>query len=82
MSKWDPIGVSGVPEAADEYDSYIGDVCGLLDRNAENDEIAAYLVWVETRRMGLTDLAGNPLLPPEARSEAVEALRQLRNMEF
>ena len=26
MAEWDPIGVSDIPEAADEYDSYIGGV--------------------------------------------------------
>jgi hypothetical protein len=26
MREWDPIGVAGSPEAADEYDSYVGKV--------------------------------------------------------
>jgi hypothetical protein len=26
MERWDPIGVNGIPEAQDEYDSYIGGV--------------------------------------------------------
>ena len=45
MSTWDPIGVSDVPEAADEYDMYIGDICGLLKRHATAAEITRYLVW-------------------------------------
>lgn len=79
MSKWDPIGVSDTPEAADEYDRYIGDVCTLLDRNATNEEITNYLRWVETERMGLTDLKGNPLVPAEVRSAAVAALQDVKN---
>ena len=34
MAEWDPIGVSDIPEAADEYDSYIGGVYELW--NAEH----------------------------------------------
>jgi hypothetical protein len=30
MRSWDPIGVSGWPDAADEYDSYMGDVATML----------------------------------------------------
>jgi hypothetical protein len=30
MREWDPIGVSGVPEAADEYDRYVGTVYVML----------------------------------------------------
>jgi len=26
MEEWDAIGVSDIPEAADEYDSYVGEV--------------------------------------------------------
>jgi hypothetical protein len=79
MSKWDPIGVSDVPEAADEYDSYIGDVYELLNCSATDEKIAKYLRWVETERMGLTDLKGNPLLPAEVRAGAVAALQALRD---
>ncbi len=32
MSKWDPIGVCDVREAADEYDSYIWGIYALLKR--------------------------------------------------
>jgi len=30
MEAWDPIGVSDIPEAADEYDSYIRDFYEVL----------------------------------------------------
>jgi len=79
MSKWDPIGVSDTPEAADEYDMYTGAIHGMLLRNASNAELTAHLLEIETKRMGLTDLKGNPLLPAELRSEAVAALQHLKN---
>jgi hypothetical protein len=83
MSKWDPIGVSDVPEAADEYDMYIGAIYGMLDRNATDAEIAEYLLSVETGRMGLVDLEGEPLGDPllvkQARLNTVAALQQLKS---
>ena len=54
MREWDPIGVSGVPEAADEYDRYVGTVyVMLMDERASADSIAAYLFDTATRGMGL-----------------------------
>ena len=51
MSKWDPIGVNDVPEAADEYDSYIGGVFDLLERGASEESIRAYLRNIEVEAM-------------------------------
>ena len=34
MEHWDPIGVSEMPEAADEYDSYIPNIKALLRAGA------------------------------------------------
>ena len=45
MEKWDPIGVAGVPEAADEYDTYVGQVGRRLREGATAEEIAAYLTY-------------------------------------
>ena len=54
MREWDPIGVAGVPEAADEYDSYVGDVyVMLMDQRATQEEIAAYLYDIAANHMGL-----------------------------
>jgi hypothetical protein len=75
--KWDPIGVSDTPEAADEYDMYIGGVCELLDNHATLDQIAGYLEKIEVQRMGLTDLQGNPLVPKLHRDAAAAALKAL-----
>jgi hypothetical protein len=52
MDEWDPIGVAGIPEAADEYDSYVGRVGLLLHEGAESNEISAYLRGVREGRMG------------------------------
>ena len=78
MSKWDPIGVADEPMAADEYDSYIGDVFELLKSNASSSRIGNYLREIETVRMGLIDAQGQPLVPADHRKEAVAALIQLR----
>lgn len=77
MSEWDPIGVNDTPEAADEYDGYIGPLLDLLNARASSDEVAEYLQTVEIERMGLADALGNPLLPAQVRSAAVQSLRLL-----
>jgi hypothetical protein len=69
---------SDVPEAADEYDSYIDGGCNLLKHGAIDNEIAGYLLRIETERMGLSDLDGKPLLPTEIREAAVTDLQRLR----
>jgi hypothetical protein len=56
MREWDPIGVADIPEATDEYDSYIGEVYGLLVRREPLHKMVDFLWWVETQHMGL---AGN-----------------------
>jgi len=53
MARWDPIGAAGVPEAADEYDSYVGVLGERLRLGASADQIASYLTWVQVDRMGL-----------------------------
>ena len=54
---WDPIGVAGIPAARDEYDSYLPTVLSLLNKGAEEREIAMYLQGVARDDMGLK---GNP----------------------
>jgi hypothetical protein len=77
MSEWDPIGVNDTPEAADEYDDYIGPVLDLLNAKASSEQVAGYLREVETQRMSLTDAQGEPLLPAEKRDAAVSSLKLL-----
>lgn len=50
---WDPIGVAGIPQARDEYDSYLPQVFSMLIERKSEGEIAAYLTGIEDERMGL-----------------------------
>jgi hypothetical protein len=54
MDEWDPIGVAGIPEAADEYDSYLGQIAEHLRNGESGDQIGDYLRWVEEEQMGLS----------------------------
>ena len=47
MVDWDPIGVRGVPQAIDEYDSYIGRIYRILVGNGAIDEIVDCLECIE-----------------------------------
>ena len=78
MADWDPIGVCDLPEAADEYDDYINEVLELLNRNATDEQLAQHLLQIETKRMGLTDVAGGPLLTVDHLGKAVSALQSLK----
>jgi hypothetical protein len=52
----DPIGVYGVPEASDEYDTYAAKAyVMLMDDGASAKDIAFYLFTVATEHMGLAD---------------------------
>jgi hypothetical protein len=50
---WDPIGVSGVPQARDEYGGYVGPVFTLLRSGATDAEVSAHLQAISSDRMGL-----------------------------
>ena len=52
---WDPLGVSDVPEARDEYNSYLPHVFSLVVRRASAQEIADFLDRTATHTMGLSD---------------------------
>jgi hypothetical protein len=58
---WDPIGAAGEPMARDEYHTYVSDVVELLEREADEARIAAYLGVVRTERMGLRPLPDKDL---------------------
>jgi hypothetical protein len=53
LSEWDPIGVSDVPEAQDEYDGYIAQIYGILIRREPKQKLVEFLWWAETQNMGL-----------------------------
>lgn len=68
MECWDPIGVQDVPEAADEYDDYVGGVYRLLANDATAEGIAKHLWDIEVYRMGLASKPGGlERLDPVAR---------------
>jgi hypothetical protein len=79
-TKWDPIGVGGPKDGwpADEYDTYILQAAGQLWNGKSNDEVADYLVTIETEHMGLSAMAGihsRALEVARAMREYVETLR-------
>ena len=53
LHEWDPIGIADVPEAADEYNMYIGGIYGLLASKADVARVAQHLAAIQTDRMGL-----------------------------
>jgi hypothetical protein len=73
MEKWDPVGISDEPQAADEYDSYIPEIHHLLNSNASETEIQDYLFEIVDKRMGMSPPATLEHMKP-----AAEALRELR----
>ena len=50
---WDPIGISDIPEARDEYYGYLPQVFSLVKNSSSVEEIAEYLSDVEKNRMEL-----------------------------
>jgi hypothetical protein len=71
MSEWDPIGVKDIPEAADEYDGYLGDIFELIEGDAPPSEIAEYLRSVESQSMCL------PETPNSFRLSVAESLKRV-----
>jgi hypothetical protein len=61
LSDWDPIGIRDVPEAQDEYDSYVGGVYRLLADGASAVEVAKHLARIEGEQMGLPSSADGRL---------------------
>jgi hypothetical protein len=51
MTHWDPIGVKGIPEASDEYDSYLGPPAKKLREGAYARGVSEYLSEIQTERM-------------------------------
>lgn len=75
LREWDPIGIGDVPEAHDEYDSYVGDILAALSQaKATADIIAARLLQIATDDMAL------PNSPPlvERCTQAAERLMGTR----
>ena len=71
---WDPIGVRGIPEAVDEYDSYAPAVLQMLETGASDRQISDYLTSVVRDRM---ELRPNP----KADEDIAAMLRELYAIE-
>jgi hypothetical protein len=72
LREWDPIGVTDIAGAQDEYDSYIGKIHGMLIRHEPRHKVVDHLWWIEAHYMGL---AGN-----RHRTEAIaDRLLELRD---
>lgn len=54
LKEWDPIGIKDIPEAQDEYNSYVPLICELLMSEASEKELFKYLCHIETELMGLS----------------------------
>jgi hypothetical protein len=52
LKEWDPIAVSHVPEAQDEYDSYISQIHGMLIRREPRHKLVDFLWWQRPRIWG------------------------------
>jgi hypothetical protein len=52
MEKWDPIGVADFPEAADEYDAYLGRIAKRQRDGLSTEELGQFLTSL-TAYMGL-----------------------------
>lgn len=68
MRHWDPIGVAGIPEAADEYDSYIPGALSVISRGGDARAVAKYLDRIAAERMEL--MALDPAREPSAQAAA------------
>ena len=69
---WDPIGIAGVPQARDEYDSYVPQVFTLLKSGATELVISEHLQQLSEDRIGLSRL-------PERANETASALVDWRD---
>jgi hypothetical protein len=54
LKEWDPIGIQDIPEAQDEYDSYVSDIYKLIQSKRTESEVFDYLWEIETEHMGLS----------------------------
>jgi hypothetical protein len=61
LHDWDPLGVQEIPEAQNEYDSYVGGVYRLLVSAAPDDDLVEHLYQIEREAIGLGPRDKSPL---------------------
>ncbi|RYE01284.1 MAG: hypothetical protein EOP50_02275 [Sphingobacteriales bacterium] len=72
INDWDPIGVMSDPHwPRDEYDSYIGQIHGFLERGESAEFLARHLCFIEDKLIGL----GAP--PVDARMNTALKLKMI-----
>lgn len=55
LTEWDPIGVSGIHQAQDEYDEYADKLLRMMgDETVSVEEIAQFLFTIATEQMRLS----------------------------
>ena len=59
---WDPIGVFGIPQTLDEYDSYANEVLKLAEATMNADQVADLLKTFEAEAMGIRNREDRSLL--------------------
>ena len=59
-AKWDPIDLGGPDQGwpADEYDAYLLNAAGQISNGRSDEEVADYLVKIETENMELAAVPG------------------------
>jgi hypothetical protein len=55
LRDWDPIGVSNVPQASDEYDAYLDEICVILMHDCADAAAVEARLWeIATNYMGIS----------------------------
>ncbi|MCA9406287.1 MAG: hypothetical protein KC684_07115 [Candidatus Omnitrophica bacterium] len=52
IEDWDPIGVKDIPQARDEYDSFVPSIISLLNTDVEEEQLFEILMMTATENMG------------------------------
>ena len=54
LNDWDPIGVAGIRESADEYDGYVADIAQMVEAGSAVSALCKHLMMIEVERIGLS----------------------------
>lgn len=75
---WDPIGISDIPQAHDEYNSYTWALFGQA-KTGDVNQILRYMEWVETEKMGLSFNKDNAQKAAQAMIEWKDLIDEQQN---
>jgi len=78
---WDPIGVSDIPEAADEYDAYAAHIFTKLKSGWSQEDVAHYLDWAARENMGLGGEAHDEAIAADAQAIARRIVESRESMQ-